>query len=103
MLGFKKNKEIEKFIKEVFGNLNDALDGKSCVVFTSKLHGEDGSERLDHHMSVGEGFKNDDLVLCLEAYKELITDYLDYNKNSAQEALNNISGVEVPKKPEDSF
>ena len=84
-----------KFLDLLTEGLEKTLDGKSAVVFMTKLHSIDGEDKLEHSMVVAKGFKPEDLLISLESFKEHIADYIRNAKNDTAETLKKLEGVDT--------
>lgn len=81
--------------RELTRRVKDLVNAKSFVLFASKLHsGGVSGDELIHYFTVGEGFKTDDVDICLNSYRQLADEFLAYmkKKNEFNEALDEESG-----------
>lgn len=87
----------KQFTDNLSEGLEETLKGKSAVVFMSKLYEKDGEDRLNHRMIMAKEFKTEDIIICLEAYKGLVTDSLEVLKNNATEVLDKLKEQDLEK------
>ena len=94
----------EQFTINLAEGVDDILDSKSksALVFMSKLYEKDGEDRLAHRLIMAKDFKKDDIIICLENYRDLIVESLDAMKNNATEVLEKIKGLDIKKDDKDA-